>query len=123
MEHCRSPLSVTRGTLLDVPHDPEETTVPLSTDPTVGPMSLTWVGHATVLIEVAGHRILTDPILTRRVAHLRRRRPVPQLEPVDTVLISHVHMDHLHVPSLRRVAPGAALVVPRGARSLVDGLG
>ena len=80
---------------------------------------ITWIGHATVLIEVDGHRILTDPILTRRVAHLRRRRPIPQIDPVDTVLVSHVHMDHLHVPSLRQVTPKANVVVPTGARPLV----
>lgn len=84
--------------------------------------SVTWVGHSTVLVEVAGLRILTDPLLTRRVAHLRRRRsPVdPEVADVDVVLITHAHMDHLHLPSLRLVRPGALVVVPAGLAGLVD---
>jgi L-ascorbate metabolism protein UlaG (beta-lactamase superfamily) len=83
---------------------------------------LTWVGHSTVLVDVAGVRVLTDPLLTRRVAHLRRRRsPVgPDVADVDVVLISHAHMDHLHLPSLRLVRPGARVVVPAGLAGLVD---
>ena len=72
--------------------------------------SLTWVGHATVLIDVGGLRILTDPILTSRVAHLRRRVAPPRLEGVEVVLISHLHMDHLHLRSLRTVVDGARVV-------------
>lgn len=113
MESCRSPRSVTRGTLLSVPRHADETST----------ISLTWIGHATNLIEYGGHRVLTDPIVTQRVAHLRRRRPVPRIDPVDTVLVSHVHMDHLHVPSLRLVAAEAEVVVPSGARPLVARLG
>jgi L-ascorbate metabolism protein UlaG (beta-lactamase superfamily) len=95
--------------------------------PTAGPprIEVTWIGHSTVLIDVGGYRILTDPLLTRRVAHLRRRRPLPdldQIDPVDLVLLSHVHMDHLHRPSLRRLASGPAVVCPRGADGLLDGL-
>lgn len=86
-------------------------------------MDLTWLGHATVLIEAAGMRIVTDPLLTRRVAHLRRRVPVPTLDPVDVVLVSHVHMDHLHLPSLRLVSSARRVVVPAGAERLVERLG
>ena len=73
-------------------------------------MKVQWVGHATALVEVGGHRILTDPLLTRRVAHLRRRRPLPTpaSHDVDTVLLSHAHLDHLHLPSLRRINPTPA---------------
>jgi L-ascorbate metabolism protein UlaG (beta-lactamase superfamily) len=80
---------------------------------------VTWLGHSTVLVDVDGVRILTDPLLTRRLAHLRRRVPMPTVTPVDVVLISHVHMDHLHLPSLRMVASGARLIVPEGAAPLV----
>jgi L-ascorbate metabolism protein UlaG (beta-lactamase superfamily) len=85
---------------------------------------LTYVGHATALIEEADVRILTDPLLRRRVAHLWRRVPVPRLEDladVDAVLISHAHADHLDLPSLRKLRHNGPVVAPRGcARILVQ---
>jgi L-ascorbate metabolism protein UlaG (beta-lactamase superfamily) len=89
---------------------------------------ITWLGHATVLLEVAGARLLTDPLLRGRVAHLRRYAPTSggavTVEPVDAVLISHVHHDHLDRPSLRLLArTETQAVVPRGATPLVRGLG
>jgi L-ascorbate metabolism protein UlaG (beta-lactamase superfamily) len=85
---------------------------------------ITWLGHASVLLEVAGVRLLTDPLLRGRVLHLRRRAPEPpDPGPLDGVLISHVHRDHLDRPSLRRVAgPDVTAVVPAGAAPLLDGL-
>jgi L-ascorbate metabolism protein UlaG (beta-lactamase superfamily) len=84
-----------------------------------------WVGHATALIEVGGHRILTDPLLTRRVAHLRRRRalPTPDVADVDTVLLSHAHLDHLHLPSLRNVRPNTRFITPFGTGRLLRAAG
>jgi L-ascorbate metabolism protein UlaG (beta-lactamase superfamily) len=84
-------------------------------------MRITWIGHSTVLMELDGARLLTDPLLRNRVAHLRRVVPV---DPgagsnADAVLISHLHYDHLDLPSLRRLDRSRLLVVPRGARSLV----
>lgn len=82
---------------------------------------LTWLGHATVLFDTGGERVITDPALTRRLVHLERRVPTPsddEVASIDTVLLSHVHMDHFHTPSLARVA-GAQVVVPAGARRLV----
>lgn len=87
---------------------------------------ITWLGHATVLIETAaGARLLTDPVLRGRIAHLRRHAPpVGTIDPVDAVLVSHVHHDHLDRPTLRRVAsPATEVVLPRGATQLVQGLG
>jgi L-ascorbate metabolism protein UlaG (beta-lactamase superfamily) len=80
-------------------------------------VGLTWLGHATALFELSGARVLTDPLLTTRVAHLRRRRALQpsDLGPVDVVLLSHTHMDHLHLPSLRMLGAGPAFVVPSGA--------
>jgi L-ascorbate metabolism protein UlaG (beta-lactamase superfamily) len=86
-------------------------------------VSVTWVGHATVLLEVDGLRAITDPILTSRVVHLRRRVEVPAIEPVDAVLISHVHMDHLHLRSLRTVTDGVRVVAPAGSAKLFRSLG
>jgi L-ascorbate metabolism protein UlaG (beta-lactamase superfamily) len=81
---------------------------------------LTWLGHSTVLIEVDGARVLTDPLLRARVLHLRRRSPPPgDLGDLDAVLISHVHWDHLDLASLSLLRPSTALVVPRGAGRIV----
>ncbi|MET7282495.1 MBL fold metallo-hydrolase [Kribbella sp. NPDC005582] len=85
-------------------------------------MRITWWGHATTTIEADGTRLLTDPVLTSRIAHLRRRRgpaPTPEAGQCDAVLVSHMHADHLHLTSLPLIAPEAALVVPRGAARLI----
>jgi L-ascorbate metabolism protein UlaG (beta-lactamase superfamily) len=81
---------------------------------------LTWLGHATVLVELGGAVVLTDPALRRRIAHLRRHAAAPRAPPrVDAVLVSHLHRDHLDLPSLGLVDPTAPVVVPRGgARAL-----
>lgn len=88
---------------------------------------ITWLGHATVLLETgppAQARLLTDPVLRDRVAHLRRHAPAVEPGPVDAVLISHAHHDHLDRPSLRSLArPEREAVVPLGAAGLLDGLG
>jgi len=88
---------------------------------------ITWLGHATVLLEVGGVRLLTDPLLRGRVVHLRRHAPsagaTVAVEPVDAVLISHAHHDHLDRPSLRRLARAQTdAVLPRGAAPLLHGL-
>jgi L-ascorbate metabolism protein UlaG (beta-lactamase superfamily) len=87
--------------------------------------SITWLGHATVLVETAGTRVLTDPVLRRRIMHLTRRTPDPEHpEALDGVLISHLHHDHLDRPSLRRVAGAqTTAVLPRGAAKLLNGMG
>jgi L-ascorbate metabolism protein UlaG (beta-lactamase superfamily) len=89
-------------------------------------MRLTYVGHSTVLLELDGVRVLTDPLLRGRFLHVERRVPPVDLDSVkdvDLVLISHAHHDHLDRPSLRMLGRRPAAIVPRGARSLVDGLG
>lgn len=77
---------------------------------------ITYVGHATVLIEMDGVRILTDPLFRKFIGPIRRQVPVPPLDdkPIDAVLISHLHGDHLDLPSLRRLGPDTELIVPRG---------
>ena len=76
-----------------------------------------YVGHATVLIELDGVRLLTDPVLRARIGHLWRRVPIDltELSNVDAVLLSHVHYDHLGRPSLRQLGKEVTLVVPRSA--------
>lgn len=90
------------------------------------PTRITYIGHATTLIEVAGYRLLTDPILRGRVAHLRRHTPLPPgdlTRRIDAVLLSHLHLDHFDLPSLRHIARSTRLIVPRGADLLLARLG
>jgi L-ascorbate metabolism protein UlaG (beta-lactamase superfamily) len=83
--------------------------------------SIVYVGHGTVLVDMDGVRVLTDPLLRRRVAHLRRagKVDVTALRGVDAVLISHLHYDHLDFGSLARLGSEIPIVVPRGAGALV----
>jgi L-ascorbate metabolism protein UlaG (beta-lactamase superfamily) len=87
----------------------------------VSATSVTWWGHSTVWLEDAGVTLLTDPVLTDRVAHLRRMAgPTPVLPGApDAILLSHLHADHFHLASLRLVPGTPTLVVPRGAASFV----
>ena len=78
---------------------------------------LTWLGHSTVLLELDGVRLLTDPVGRGRMFHLRRVGEALRFDPrvVDAVLISHVHYDHLDLPSLQPLRRSSQFVVPRGA--------
>src|SRR4051812_14741408 len=75
-----------------------------------------FLGHSTVRLELAGTVVLTDPVLSSGVGPLRRVRRAPDRAgwaDAELVLLSHLHGDHLHLPSLRRLR--ARVVVPRGA--------
>lgn len=79
---------------------------------------ITYVGHATVLVELDGVRLLTDPVLGAWLGPLRRQVPAPGgdvIEGLDAVLISHLHRDHADLGSLRRIDPRVPLIVPAGA--------
>jgi L-ascorbate metabolism protein UlaG (beta-lactamase superfamily) len=80
-----------------------------------------YVGHATVVVDLGGVRLLTDPVLRNRVAHLRRAGKVDPgaLRGIDTVLVSHLHYDHLDLPSLQRLGPEMPVIVPHGAGALI----
>jgi L-ascorbate metabolism protein UlaG (beta-lactamase superfamily) len=82
---------------------------------------VTYVGHATLLVELGDTRVLTDPVLRRGIGHIRRRARLPELEsllPLDAIAVSHAHHDHLDVPTLRRLTRHCRLVIgPRGSAS------
>jgi L-ascorbate metabolism protein UlaG (beta-lactamase superfamily) len=80
-------------------------------------LRLTYVGHATVLLEGPGLRCLTDPFLRDRLGPLRRHGPTPDpdaLGPLDLVLVSHAHPDHFDLRSLRRLHGDPLVIVPHG---------
>lgn len=82
--------------------------------------AITYVGHSTALIDVDGMRLLTDPVLTRRIGHIRRiAPPAPRALRPDAVLITHAHHDHLDLRSLRRVPRDVPVFAPRGTAEVV----
>lgn len=81
-------------------------------------LDVDFIGHSALLVELDGIRLLTDPVTRARVGPLRRVEPVPdrhRLAGVDAVLISHLHWDHLDVPSLRDLPRRTEILVPAGA--------
>ena len=85
----------------------------------MAPERITYVGHATVLLELGGRRLLTDPVLGPHVLGFIRRHasaPDPGVgRDLDAVLISHLHHDHLDFPTLRRIGRDVPVFVPVGA--------
>ena len=76
---------------------------------------VTYVGHATVLIELEGKRLLTDPVLRGGLGPLRRQGsnpPAEITERIDAVLVSHLHLDHTDLRSLRRLDGGIPVLCP-----------
>jgi L-ascorbate metabolism protein UlaG (beta-lactamase superfamily) len=80
-----------------------------------------YLGHATVVVELAGARILTDPVLTERVLFIRRvTTEVPRApESPAAILISHAHQDHLHLPSMKLLPRDLPVIVPVGLGAFV----
>jgi L-ascorbate metabolism protein UlaG (beta-lactamase superfamily) len=86
--------------------------------------SLTWLGHSTVQLDLGGARFLTDPVLRSRIVHLLRRGPRPAPPPdVDAVLVSHLHYDHLDLPSLRMLEPKPRAICAPGAGAFLSRAG
>jgi L-ascorbate metabolism protein UlaG (beta-lactamase superfamily) len=97
--------------------------------------AITFVGHSSFLIQTAGRALLIDPVFATRLVVLRRQRRaglrVADLPPIDAVLLTHAHMDHLNRPSLRaltremrrRGLAAPVAIVPNGVEDLVGDLG
>jgi len=89
-------------------------------------LAVTFVGHSTVLLEVDGVRVLTDPLLRLRVGVLIRRSPLPSAavyRDLDAVIVSHAHLDHLDVPSLRLIDKDTPVLAPLATKRLIKRLG
>jgi L-ascorbate metabolism protein UlaG (beta-lactamase superfamily) len=109
------------------------TKAPLPASP--AELGVTFIGHSSFFLQIAGLSLLVDPVFASYLYVLKRRRKpglrLRELPAIDAVLLTHAHMDHLNLPSLRRIirhtrrlcgkAPVA--VVPRGVEDLVDSLG
>ena len=92
-----------------------------------GQLCITWIGHASFLIQTPKRNILIDPNWANWLLVIRRLRHAglaPQHLPnIDLVLITHAHFDHLNRRSLRSIAARQPILVPRGVSDLVHGLG
>ena len=87
-------------------------------------VELRFLGHATVLLDLPGVRILTDPFLRERLGPLRRHGPLPdQIGRIDVIVVSHAHPDHFDAPSLRAVGGDPLVIIPRGLGGAVRKLG
>ena len=90
-------------------------------------LAVLWVGHATVLVQIADKFVLTDPVFTDTVGQVSKRLVEPgidaeNLPPLDLVLVSHMHFDHLSLGSLERIEPKVRdLVVPQRGLVYVPG--
>jgi L-ascorbate metabolism protein UlaG (beta-lactamase superfamily) len=100
-----------------------------------GELGLTFIGHASFFMQIGGHNVVVDPNFARWLFVLKRlRRPglnVRDLPPIDMVLVTHAHFDHLHRPSLRAIVQqnlrtrgtAPAIIVPTHVSDLVSDLG
>jgi len=83
-------------------------------------VTIRWLGHSTVVLDIAGVRLVTDPLLQRHAGPLRRHAPRPDpttYAGCDAVLLSHLHHDHAELSSLRRLT-GPILTTEANARWL-----
>ncbi len=98
-------------------------------------LGVTFIGHSSFLVQIGGLTALVDPVFARWLVVLRRLRhpgvSIDGLPPIDAVLLTHAHMDHLNRPSLRKIAAhtrrltGKAplAIVPWGVDDLIQDLG
>lgn len=92
-----------------------------------GQIGITWIGHASFLIQTSEKAVLIDPNWARWLKVIKRLREpglkLHELPSIDLVLVTHAHFDHLDKRSLRAVAADQPIVVPRHVGNLVQGLG
>ena len=98
-------------------------------------LGVTFIGHSSFFLQIDGRKVLIDPVFSKRLILLRRQRYpgvlLEELPSIDLVLLTHAHMDHLDLASLRRVVRitrrltgrTPEVVVPRGVEDLVENLG
>ena len=93
--------------------------------PNKNKIQVTWIGHATFLIQYKGKNILTDPVFSERTSPVpfmgpKRYAPpalsIDELPPIDAVIISHVHYDHLDKASLKKLGENTHYYVPLGVK-------
>ncbi len=86
-------------------------------------LRVTWIGHASFLVQTGGANILIDPVWSRWLGVVKRvRHPgleIDDLPPIHAVLITHAHYDHLHLRALKKIGMGQPILVPRGVGHLV----
>ena len=100
-----------------------------------GQLGVTFIGHSSFFLQVVGKNFVVDPNFAKWLFVLKRlRRPglrIQDLPPIDAVLVTHAHFDHLHRPSLRAIARATfrksgkrpAIIVSRNMKDLVFDLG
>src|ERR1700691_5797392 len=94
---------------------------------TKGQVALTWIGHASFLVQFTDLNVLIDPNFANWLFLLKRIRRtglrMEDLPPIDVVLLTHAHFDHFPKPTLRRLQPAKLAVVPWGVGGLARGVG
>ena len=90
-------------------------------------IGVTWLGHAGFFAQIDGVNLIIDPNWALWHGPIKRlRHPsvwASDLPPIDLVMVTHAHYDHLHLPSLRRIARGQPIIVPQGVGGLVKRCG
>jgi L-ascorbate metabolism protein UlaG (beta-lactamase superfamily) len=92
-----------------------------------GQVAITWIGHASFLIQFNDLNVLVDPNFANWLFFLKRIKKaglkIEDLPPIDLVLLTHAHYDHFHKPSIRKLPAPKIGVMPWGMGSLARGLG